>query len=93
MPCFKSPVVLGLAALAVSSLVVGEGAWAGPPRARAPAAPKAQKPAVVATDVQPAGQAAEEAPIVMGRSVGVVRRSKLQHIKAKPVRPVVAHEN
>jgi hypothetical protein len=53
--------------------------------------PAVAKPAVTKDNqpaAQPAGQAAEEAPIVMGRSVAVVRKSKLRHIKVKPAHPV-----
>ncbi len=80
--------ILGLAVLAVSSLAVGNGAYAGPAAAGS-AVPEAQVAPVVAKEVQPTHQVAEEAPIVMGRSVGVVRKSKLHHIKAKPARPGV----
>lgn len=87
MPFFKGLAGVGLAVLAVASLAVAEGAWAGPTAAGAAAAPKAQRPPVAAKDKKPTGQAAEGAPIVMGRSVAVVRKSKLHHIKAKPDHP------
>jgi hypothetical protein len=86
MPFFRVLAVLGLAVLTVSSLAVGNGAYAGPAAAGS-AVPKAQVAPVVTKEVQPTREVGEEAPIVMGRSVGVVRKSKLHHIKAKPAHP------
>lgn len=95
MPFFRVLVIL-----AVSSVAMTGGTYAGP--ASGAASPKAQKPtaivkealpSVVAKESSPPGQAAEEAPIVMGRSVGVVRKSKLHHIKVKPTHPGLPNKN
>jgi hypothetical protein len=85
MPFFKV-----LAVLAVSSLAAAGGASAG---ASTAAGPKGQKAPTIVKSAQPAGHTAAEAPIVMGRSVGIVRKSKLHHIKAKPAHPHVPSKN
>jgi hypothetical protein len=84
MPFFKV-----LAVLAVSSLTAAGSACAG---ASTAAGPKGQKAPIVRS-APPASQSASEAPIVMGRSVGIVRKSKLHHIKAKPAHSNVPSKN
>jgi hypothetical protein len=84
MPFFKV-----LAVLAVSSLAAAGSASAG----STAAGPKGQKAPTIIKSAQPAGHTAAEAPIVMGRSVGIVRKSKLHHIKAKPAHPHVPSKN
>ncbi len=99
MPFFRV-----LAVLAVASLAAASGAAAGSATGKSAgkAGPKGQKPPAVAMEAQPAAvaegtppsvQAAEEAPIVMGRSVAIVRKSKLRHIKAQPTHPTLPSQN
>jgi hypothetical protein len=68
-----------LMVVAVSSVTVGGYAYAG--ATAGASGSNVQTPLPVA---RPASQAIESAPIVMGRSVAVLRKSKLHHIKAKP---------
>jgi hypothetical protein len=87
------PFVKGLAILAVSSLVAAGGAHAGLSMNNG-ARPKEEKPpAAVEQITPPAASAVAEAPIVMGRSVAIVRKSKLHHIKPKPAKPTIANKN
>jgi len=95
MPFFKV-----LAMLAISSLAAAGGAYAGASvgATAGAAGPKGQEASAVAKfavakETKPAAQAAEEAPIVMGRSVAVVRKSKLHHVKVKPTQPGLPTKN
>jgi hypothetical protein len=95
MPFFKV-----LAMLAVSSLATAGGAYAGASggATAGAASHKGQSSSAVAKlpvakETKPATQAAEEAPIVMGRSVAVVRKSKLHHVKVKPPQPGLPTKN
>lgn len=97
MPLFKVLAVLAVTNLAVSNLAVSNlavstSAWAGPTSA-AGTKGKAQSSPLAASEAKPASPAAEEAPIVMGRSVAVTRKSKLHHIKAKPANPSPSPRN
>jgi len=88
------PFVKGLAVLAVSSLVAAGSAHAGSSNG---ARPKEEKPPTAleqnAASTPSAPSAVVEAPIVMGRSVATMRKSKLHHIKPKPVKPTIANKN
>lgn len=73
-----------LAILVFSSLAVTSAAGAGE-ITRGNAHMKAPKGAVVAAvPLPPSRHLLKEAPIVMGRSASVPRKSKLRHVKAKP---------
>lgn len=87
MPFFKI-----LPILAIAILVPADGAWAGPAAAGG-GNTKAQPATAQAKEPKPARQALDEAPIVMGRSVAVQRKSKLHHIKVKPTPATVSSKN
>jgi hypothetical protein len=78
-----------LAVVAVSGFATGGHARAG--AAGAAATPKEPAAAVVQPEARPVEIG--EAPIVMGRSVGIARKSKLHHIKVKSEHPVASARN
>jgi hypothetical protein len=77
------PIFMVLVVVAGSCLVTPGSARAGTVTP-VNSGPKVETPLPVIRDTRPSVPAFVEAPIVMGRSVGFERRTRLQHIKARP---------